>query len=215
VTGSGDEPKDLVPAEASGDGGPAAPQEAAAGGLAAAPPEASEPTAPPPPTVKELEDLLRQRDELRDLLLRKQADFENFRKRVERDRQQARQDAFAELAKALVPTLDNFERALSAEPAAGEAPALRAGVALVQRELLAVLESFGVRAEQPLGAPFDPEQHQALSHDVVAGAVPGTVVEVFAKGYRLRDRLLRPALVKVAKEASAEGGEPSAGDQES
>ncbi len=197
---SGDETKDLVPP---------------AEGLQANPAEAAELTAPPPPTVKELEDLLRQRDELREMLLRKHADFENFRKRMERERQQAHQDALAELAKALVPTLDNFERALAAELAGGEPAALRAGVALVQRELFAVLESFGVRADDPLGAPFDPECHQALSHDRVPGATPGTVVEVFARGYRLRDRLLRPALVRVANEASAGGDDLPPEDQES
>jgi molecular chaperone GrpE len=212
VTGNGDETKEVAPISPP-PGTQAGASEPEAGGLTAATP-ACELTAPPPPTVKELEELLRQRDELRERLLRKHADFENFRKRMERDRQQARQDALAELAKALVPTLDNLERALSTE-AAAETGALRAGVALVQRELLAVLESFDVRADHPLGAPFDPEQHQALSHDPVPGATPGTVVEVFAKGYRLRDRLLRPALVKVAKEASAEGSESPGEGQES
>jgi molecular chaperone GrpE len=82
------------------------------------------------------------------------------------------------------------------------------GVELIHRELLSLLDNHGVTAHDPKGEPFDPERHQALSHEAVPGVSEGTVVETFRKGYYFKDRLLRPALVKVAKgEESAEEGE--------
>jgi len=147
-------------------------------------------------TRDEVEALRQERDDLREQVLRKRAEFENYRKRVERDRQQAGADAAAAVLKGLVPTLDNLDRAL--ESAAGDDP-LRAGVELTRRELLAFLESQGVEIYDPVGQPFDPEVHQALSAEPAPGVAEGTVVEVFSKGYGYKGRLLRPALVKVAK----------------
>jgi molecular chaperone GrpE len=149
----------------------------------------------PPATREELESLRRERDELKEQLLRRRAEFENFRKRVERERESAGTEAVAAVLKALVPVLDNLDRALEAE---GSDASLREGVELTRRELLAILESQGVKIEDPRGQPFDPERHQALAHEPVSGAAEGTVVEVYRKGYSYRDRLLRPALVKVA-----------------
>lgn len=157
------------------------------------------------PSVEErLEALEAEVVDLRDQLLRKRADFENYRRRVERDRHNTWNEASADVFRALVPTLDNLERALQSSPV--EDP-MREGVALILRELMGLLEARGVTVEDPLGQPFDPERHQALSHEVVPGAANGTVVETFSKGYLFKDRLLRPALVKVAKEAVAENGE--------
>jgi molecular chaperone GrpE len=147
-------------------------------------------------TREEIEALRGERDELREQLLRKRAEFENYRKRVERDRQQAGTDAAAAVLKGLVPTLDNLDRAL--ETGTRNDP-LWEGLDLTRRELLAFLESQDVLVNDPLGQPFDPEVHQALSHEPVAGFADGTVVEVFRKGYSYKGRLLRPALVKVAK----------------
>ena len=154
----------------------------------------------PPATREELESLRRERDELKEQLLRRRAEFENFRKRVERERENARTDAIANVLKALGPVLDNLDRALGAE---GSDASLREGVELTRRELLAILESQGVKLEDPLGQPFDPERHQALSHEPVPGVPEGTVVEVYRKGYSYRDRLLRPALVRVAAASGA------------
>jgi molecular chaperone GrpE len=161
----------------------------------------------PPLDREQTEALRRENDELRDQLLRKRAEFENFRKRVDRDRQQAGAEAEADLLKALVPTLDNLDRALES---AGPGDTLRQGVELTRRELLALLERQGVKIEDPLGQRFDPERHQALSHELVPGKPEGTVVEVFRKGYSHRDRLLRPALVKVAKGPDAGEAGPDA-----
>ncbi len=163
---------------------------------AEAPPEAGLEVVEEPVTREALGMLRQERDDLRDQLLRKRADFENYRKRVERDRQQATFEAKAALFRELIPTLDTLESALKA---GGEADALRTGVELTRRELLGLLESHGIVAEDPTGGAFDPESHQALSHEAVPGSADGTIVEVFRKGYRFKDRLLRPALVKVAK----------------
>jgi molecular chaperone GrpE len=149
-----------------------------------------------PPTRGEFDSLRRECDELKDQLLRKRADFENYRKRVERDRQQASRDATAEVLKGLIPTVDALEQALSAGAKEGT---LREGLELIYRNFLAALEERGLKVQDPLGTKFDPEIHQALSHESVEGVSEGTIVEVFRKGYFLGDRLLRPALVKVAK----------------
>jgi molecular chaperone GrpE len=139
--------------------------------------------------------LRRERDELREALLRKRAEFENYRKRVERDRAQAALDAETALLRQMLGTLDNLERALAAEETG---TALREGVVLTHRELLAMLETLGAVPIDALGQPFDPNAHQAILHEPTPGFAPGTVSEVYRKGFRYRDRLLRPALVKVA-----------------
>jgi len=157
----------------------------------------------PPASRGELERLRQENDDLRDQLVRRRADFENFRKRTERDRAQAGVEAVAALFKALIPSLDNLDRALEAD--ASDA-SLREGVELIRRELLALLEAQGVTREDPVGEMFDPERHQALAHEPAPGRPEGSILEVFRKGYRLRDRLLRPAMVKVAGGGGAENG---------
>jgi molecular chaperone GrpE len=156
--------------------------------------EAVEPAGP----KDEYEALKRERDELKDQVLRRRADFENYRKRVERDREQAVIEARAQVLAGLLPTIDNFERALAA-PASGDDSTLRAGVELIYRNLMSFLEQQGVVVKDPTGERFDPQIHQALSAEPVPGADDGTIVETFRKAYFLRDRLLRPALVKVAQ----------------
>jgi molecular chaperone GrpE len=159
----------------------------------------------PPPTPEEHEALRRERDELKDRYLRKAADFDNYRKRVERERQQMSHEAMAGLLRDLIPTLDNLERALASE---ASATALREGVELTRRELVALLEANGVTVEDPVGQEFDPSRHQAYAYEPSPGFADGTVTEVLRKGYHLGDRLLRPAMVKVARgiERQGEGG---------
>ena len=152
---------------------------------------------------KELEAVRAERDDMRDQLLRRRAEFENFRKRADRDRLQAGFEATTAVFRDLIPALDNLERALGA---GGDETALRMGVELIHRELLSLLDSHGVTAHDPTGQQFEPERHQALLHEAVPGFEDGTVVETFRKGYYFKDRLLRPALVKVAK---GEGPEES------
>jgi molecular chaperone GrpE len=145
------------------------------------------------------EDATRQRDEYYDLLLRKTAEFDNFRKRTERDRQTLADAAAADLLSELLPLVDDLERALRAEPGAEGVDAYRRGVELIHRQLLDVLRKRGVRAIDAGGADFDPYYHQAVAHEPAEGRREGEVIEEFRRGYMLGDRLLRPAMVKVAK----------------
>jgi molecular chaperone GrpE len=165
--------------------------------------EASGLEAVEPRPEDEVEALRREAADLRDQLLRKRAEFENFRRRTEREREQIGQEKAAQVLKALITPIDNLERALAA---ATEDDPLKQGVEMIRKELMGVLESSGVTVEDPLGQPFDPLRHQALATEPAPGQAEGTVLEVFRKGYALKDRLLRPALVKVAQGAGDEEG---------
>ena len=142
--------------------------------------------------------LQRERDDLYDRLLRKTAEFDNFRKRVERDRKDMIEWAAADVLTDLLAIADDFDRALAAE-APPEAHGYKAGLELIQRQLAELLKKRGVTVVEALGADFDPHVHQAVAYDEVPGARDGEVVDVMAKGYKLGERLLRPAIVKVAK----------------
>ena len=140
----------------------------------------------------------KERDELHDRLLRKTAEFDNLRKRVERDRKDMIEWAAADVLGDLLVIVDDFDRALAA-PAPPEAQSVKAGLELIHRQLSELLKKRGVTVVEALGADFDPHLHQAVAYEEVAGAREGEVVGVLAKGYKLGDRLLRPAMVKVAK----------------
>jgi molecular chaperone GrpE len=142
--------------------------------------------------------LQKERDEFYDRLLRKTAEFDNFRKRVERDRKEMIEWAAADVLSELIAVVDDFDRALAAD-APPEAQAYKSGLELIQRQLAELLKKRGVTPIDALGADFDPHLHQAVAYEEVDGAREGEVVGVMAKGYKLGDRLLRPALVKVAK----------------
>ena len=135
--------------------------------------------------------------EMRDLLLRERAEIENQRKRLARDVEQARKFANERLLSDLLPVCDNLERGLAADTA--DAGALREGMDLTLKALLKVAAANGLKAVEPLGQPFNPELHQAMSMVEAPGSAANTVVSVLQKGYVLNDRLLRPALVAIAK----------------
>jgi molecular chaperone GrpE len=141
----------------------------------------------------------RQRDEYYDRLLRKTAEFENFRKRTERERQALSEAAAADLMTELLPLLDDMERALQAEAETEGAAAYRRGVELIHQRLTDILRKRGVRPIEALGATFDPYYHQAVAYEPAPGSREGEVIEEFRRGYMLGDRLLRPSMVKVAK----------------
>lgn len=150
------------------------------------------------------EDVLRQeRDELRDRLLRTSADFDNYRKRTDRERRDLAEYAAADLAKDLLPVIDDLERAMATplEPDAGLAQltALRGGVEMVHRQFLDVLQRRGIEPIVSVGADFDPEWHEALAAEPAKGRRDGEIVAEIRRGYRIGQRLLRPALVKVAQ----------------
>lgn len=144
-------------------------------------------------------DLQRERDELRDRLLRKTAEFDNFRKRTERERLAVSEAAAADLLTELLPLVDDLERALKAEPGADGAEAYRRGVELIHRQLTDTIRKRGVRPIETAGADFDPHYHQAVAHEPSAAHRDGEIIEEFRRGYMLGDRLLRASMVKVAK----------------
>ena len=141
-------------------------------------------------------ELKKQRDDYYDRLLRKTAEFDNYRKRTDRERQQLSEAAAADLLTELLPLVDDMERALRAE---GSDERIRKGVELIHKQLLEILRKRGVRPIEALGADFDPHYHMAVAHEHADDKREGEVIEEFRRGYTLGDRLLRPAMVKVAK----------------
>jgi molecular chaperone GrpE len=152
------------------------------------------------PEVDNIAELQRQRDEYYDLLLRKTAEFDNYRKRIERERQAQAESAAADVLKELLPLVDDLERALKAESGEGT-DSYRRGVELILKRLEDTLKRRGVKPIEALGVDFDPNYHQAVAHEPAEGRRDGEVIEEFSRGYMLGDRLLRPSMVKVAKGA--------------
>lgn len=153
-------------------------------------------------------------------LLRLAAEFENFKKRSRREADEAQARGREQLAKELLPVLDNFERALAALAAGGTVDQLGQGVKLVDRQLHTTLEKFDIKPFEALGEPFDPARHEAIQQMETREVPPGAVAKVFARGYMIGGRLLRPAMVAVAKAPAdhAAGGNgsgaPADGDGE-
>ncbi len=150
------------------------------------------------PLIAELETLRNELDQLRAASLLERADLENQRKRVARDIEMARKFANERLLGDLLPVFDSLDAGLAA--AGSEPNPLREGLELTYRQLLKVAGDNGLTVLDPVGAPFNPEHHQAISQADAPDAAPGSVVQVFQKGYLLNDRLLRPALVVVARQ---------------
>jgi molecular chaperone GrpE len=156
-----------------------------------------DPVSETPEGVSETRTPEQERDEYLDSLQRLKAEFDNYRKRTAREYEALSERATESLVKELLPVLDDLERALEAAERHEEAK-LEEGVALVHRELSDTLRKHGVAEIETDGA-FDPHVHEALLAQPVEGAEPGSVVEVLQKGYRLGDRVLRPARVVVAE----------------
>lgn len=160
-------------------------------------------------------------DKWKDQFLRERAELENFRKRADREREETAKYAISKFAKEIAGIADNFQRAISAVPAeaAEQDPALKSfleGVTLAEREFLGVLERHGVMQINPLGALFNPHQHQAVMEREDASVPSGTVLQVFQAGFMIEERCLRPAMVvvstggaKVAKAGTAETAQPT------
>ncbi len=143
--------------------------------------------------------LTRERDEYKDLLLRKTAEFDNYRKRIDRDRQALTDSITAGVLEELLPLVDDLERALQADAGPEGAESYRRGVELIHRQLTELLGKRGVTPIEAMGAAFDPYVHQAVSYEPAEGKRDGEIIEEFRRGYMLGDRLLRPSMVKVAK----------------
>ena len=176
------------------------------------------PEAPPETAAASdrIEDLSAELVETKDRLIRLQADFENYRRRAQREREEAIRYGSQNLFKDLLTTVDNLERAIDHARMGGGADLenLLQGVELVQKGLVGLMSTHGVEEIDALGKPFDPAVHEAMAQAPDASQAPNTVLEVLQKGYKLRDRLLRPARVIISRavEATDEGSEGQATD---
>jgi molecular chaperone GrpE len=155
-------------------------------------------TAQGPGPTQDAEALAGERDELYDRLLRKTAEFDNYRKRVERERREQADESIVQLLLAILGVMDDFDRALTVN-AGREGSGYRKGVELIHSKLNDVLRKQGVRPIEALGKDFDPTVHQAVSSESSPNHRDGEVTEELRRGYMLGERLLRPAMVKVAK----------------
>jgi molecular chaperone GrpE len=198
VPGAADPTTDTPPAATAGNGADAHASVATDAGPDAPTAAAAEPTA---------ESLAAERDAARQqaqdylaMAQRAQADFQNFRRRAEQERTEAFDRGRGEVVNAILPVLDDFERALAALPAERQTEDWLEGVRLIERKLRSTLESLGVERIEAEGQPFDPWQHEAVLHEERGDFAPGTVAAVARHGYRLGGKVLRPAQVVVAKE---------------
>ena len=151
-----------------------------------------------PALQAQVDDLRRQLEEQKDRLLRSVAEADNVRRRTQRDAEDRIKYANESLVRDLLPVLDNLDRALASARAASGADSVVAGVELIQRELLRVLERAGVTRYSAVGQRFDPTRHEAIARVVSGEATPDTVVSETAPGYLLHGRVVRPAMVAVA-----------------
>jgi len=179
--------------------------------VAADPPTTSEPLMPVEPAtvtpeqLRELKERAAKADENWERLLRTSADFDNFKKRAAREKQEAIKYGNESLLEKLLPVLEHLEMALAAAQAAGPetGQSLQAGVSMICQQFKNVLAEAGLEELDALGKPFDPNLHEAVSQQETLDVPEGQVVQQLRKGYKLRDRLLRPASVVVAKQPCA------------
>jgi molecular chaperone GrpE len=161
-------------------------------------PVIDEPDVPDASESSELADLQRERDDYKDRWLRKGAEFDNYRKRIERERREQADQSVVDLLEELLLVVDDFDRALTVDPGEG-GTAYRKGVELIHGKLHDLLRRQGLKPIDALGTDFDPNVHQAVVHEESPEHREGEVIGELRKGYMLNDRLLRPAMVKVAK----------------
>ena len=159
--------------------------------------DAPEPSTSAPPD--EWDQLRQERDEYQDLLLRRTAELDNYKKRTERERASVAQTAAVDLITDLLPLVDDLERALATDPESSTATSYRSGVELIHRALLDLLEKRGVEPIESINTDFDPQYHEAVDMVAAEQAREGEVIAELRRGYTLRGRLLRPSMVRVAK----------------
>jgi len=163
-----------------------------------------------PADMDEVQRLNAEVEHLREMYLRKLAEFDNYRKRIDRERQEIRRTAAEGLVSELLPVLDNFERAVQHAEESEPAP-FREGVAMIARQFAEILHRSGLEAIDPTGQRFDPELHEAVQRIEGSEYASGSVVGVFSKGYLFGGRLMRPAMVAVAVEPVSPLGDGARG----
>ena len=171
----------------------------------------------PDSSLETIEILRKEKEEHLDLLLRKQAEFENYRKRVAKEKEQLRLTAQASVLGELLPVLDALEKGLHSLPAApgdSELEAYREGYELMFKEVQSVLRKFAVIKIPGVGAPFDPNIHEAVVREITTRYKEGEILDEYRKGYKLKDRLLRPSQVKVAVHPVEPAAAPEKGQEE-
>jgi molecular chaperone GrpE len=146
---------------------------------------------------EELAKLTADLNQLRETLMRRQADFENYKKRIEKERTEDSRRATARVVEGLIPVIDGFEHALAAHREA-EYESYRKGFEIIYKQLLDNLARLGVERVEPLGKHFDPHSHQAMDRTETADEPDGTILQVYQPGYIYHGRVLRPAMVRVA-----------------
>lgn len=156
-------------------------------------------TEPPEDLRQRLAEAEHKAEENWDKFLRSQAELENLRRRMERELQSVQKYAIEKFAKDLLPVMDSLELGLQAALETDDLNKIREGIELTLKQLLTVFDRFHIRLIDPLGERFNPEFHQAMAVEEIKGVDPDSVVRVLQKGYTLNDRILRPALVVVAK----------------
>lgn len=149
--------------------------------------------------LEEIDDLKRKTDEFSDGWQRERAEFANYRKRVERDREMERQNSKLDIIKKYLAVHDDFERAMKNLPPEGLQAAWLDGLKLIDQKLKNLLEGEGIAPIPAENAAFDPALHEAISHEENPDFESGQIIEVVQKGYTIGDRVIRPALVRVAK----------------
>lgn len=164
----------------------------------AKPEDVSDNEQPIEPIARQLTELTQQAEDHYNRYLRVQADFDNFRRRTQREKEELAQYASLKLVEQLLPVLDNFERAMQVGAEGEEQQSFFKGMDMIRRQLLQVLEAEGLRAMEAVGEAFDPELHQAVMRVESEDHEEGIVVEVMQTGYWLKDKVLRPAMVKVS-----------------
>jgi len=160
---------------------------------------------------EEMEKIKKERDEYKNLYLRALADHENYKKRIEADWKKAVDYANERLIYEILPVLDNFERALEAMQNAKDVDSIKKGVEMIYKSLLEILKKEGLEPFESRGKKFDPRLHEAISVKETAEMEPGVVVEEFQKGYKFKNKLLRPARVSVSKEPARAEEDPTKG----
>jgi len=148
----------------------------------------------------------------KEALLRTAADFDNFRKRTRRELEEARRYGREDLLRALLPVFDNLERAIQSAQRSSDVKAMADGLSMVQRQFVDALGREGVARVPTVGQPFDPSMHEAIQQVETEEHAPGTIIAEVQPGYKQGDRLVRAAMVVVARPKSTDGGTPGSGD---
>lgn len=160
-----------------------------------------------PKPALEADQLAAERSELHDRWLRTRADFDNYRKRAERDRRDTYDQAVNATVRSFLPVIDNLDRALESARQHDAAGGIVEGIEMIRLQLDEILHSLGVDSVDPLGESFDPELHEAIAREERDDVAPHQIIDVIQKGYKLRGKLVRPAMVRVAVGADRESDE--------